>query len=105
MPMRAICTLSLRWRPFFPLQLRSVCSMESLETFLAPPQSAKGMQTLDRTLFRREITLPAIRLQDVSHTAKFLQRLKDTVLWYPGIKKVVDLETGDGKVSRKAAMC
>ena len=97
--MRAIAFL--RWRPFFLLQLRSLCSMESLETFFAPPQAVKGMQTLDRTSFRREITLPAIRLQEVSQTAKFLQRLKDTVLRYPGIKKVVDLETGDRKVSRQ----
>ena len=73
--------------------------MESVEAFFAPPQAVRGMQTLDRSVFRREITLPAIRLQEVAQATKFLQSLKDTVLRYPGIKKFVDIETGDGKVS------
>ena len=69
--------------------------MASLDFFFAPPHSVRGMKVLERAAFRRELVLPAIRLQP-SLCSKFLQRLKPVTLKYPGIKKLVDAKTVEG---------
>ena len=59
-----------------------------LDTFFAPPVAVRGMRQLDRAAFRREVTLPAVFLQEASLCSKFLKRLHHVVLKYPRIKKI-----------------
>ena len=59
-----------------------------LDAFFAPPAAVRGMRQLDRAAFRREVTLPAVFLQEHSLCAKFLRRLDHVVLKYPRIKKI-----------------
>ena len=74
---------------------RPFCAMASLDSFFAPPPSVRGMKALERAAFRREVALPAVRLQP-SLCSEFLQRFRPVTLKYPGIKKLVDAKTVEG---------
>ena len=80
---------------FLRLQLTR---MASLESFFAPPVTVKGMHILDKAAFRREVVVPAIRLQP-AQCSEFLKRLQHVVLRYPGVKKFMDVVAIDGSVS------
>ena len=66
--------------------------MASLDTFFAPPLSVRGMKVLERASFRREVVLPAIKLRPAL-CSKFLHKLKQVTLKYPGIKTLLNAET------------
>ena len=72
---------------------------EDLEKFFSPPASVRGSTVLNREDFRREVSLPAIRLHDASLCSRFLQRLPHALLRFPPVKRVVNEVGQDGKVS------
>lgn len=72
---------------------------EALEAFFAPPANVRGSRVLNREDFRREVTLPAIRLREASLCSRFMQRLPRALLRFPTIKRVVNVVDEDGKVS------
>lgn len=79
---------------------RLLCTMQSkLDAFFAPPASVRGMQQLDRAAFRREVTLPAVFLQEPTLCSKFLRRLQHAVLRYPRIRRV-QTRVGEGEKVR-----
>lgn len=78
-----------------------MASTSTLEAFFAPPASVRGMRSLDKDAFHREVDLPGIRLREPALCAKFLQRLKHVILKYPGVKKVVDVGGNGGKVRER----
>ena len=78
---------------------RLLSTMQSrLDAFFAPPAAVRGMRQLDRVAFRREVTLPAVFLQEPSLCSKFLRRLQHAVLRYPRIRRVQERQAGGGKV-------
>ena len=78
---------------------RLLCTMQcKLDAFFAPPDSVRGMMQLDRSAFRREVTLPAVFLREPSLCSGFLRRLKRTVLHYPRIRRILERPGGGGKV-------
>ena len=79
-------------------RLRCLCSMASLEAFLAPPAAVRGMRMLDRAAFRREVCLPVVRVPPPL-CSEFLRRFKRAVLTYPGVKRIMDAKDRDGKVN------
>ena len=73
-------------------------SKEDLDAYFAPPSSVRGFVALDRCLFKREIQLPAVKLQEASLCTKFIKHLSHVMLKYPFLKKVVNVSGEDGKV-------
>lgn len=73
-------------------------SKEDLDAYFAPPSSVRGVVALDKRLFKREIQLPAVKLQEASLCNKFINHLSHVILKYPFLKKVVNVSGEDGKV-------
>lgn len=71
---------------------------DALEKFFSPPATVRDSKVLNREDFRREVTLPAIRLRDASLCSRFLQRLPHALLRFPPVKRVVNNVGEDGKV-------
>ena len=59
-----------------------------LDEIFAPPESVRGLKELDRSLFMKVVTVPAISTP-AKQCSHFLQRLKCHVLKYPGVKKII----------------
>lgn len=58
----------------------------TLESLFCPPIAIKGLKVLDKALFTKRVTVPAIILP-AKKTALFLRHLKDVVLHVTGIRK------------------
>ena len=78
---------------------------EALEDFFSPPASVRGSTVLNREDFRRNVTLPAIRLRDAVLCSRFMQRLPHALLRFPTIKRVVSDVKEDGKVRESKTLC
>ena len=90
------------------LPVRLCCGMnakaaesEALEDLFSPPASVRGSTALNRDDFRRNVTLPAIRLRDAALCSRFMRRLPHVLLKFPKIKRVINDVGEDGKVSAR----
>ena len=73
---------------------RPLSVMASLESYFAPPSEVMGMKSLKKDAFKRDITLPAIKVP-AKHCSRMLERLKDVILKYKNtIKRVQDIPGG-----------
>lgn len=60
----------------------------NLERIFNPPEVVRGLTVLDKCLFNKRVTVPAIAVP-VKECTSFLSHFKDHVLKVPGIKKFV----------------
>lgn len=71
---------------------RRLCSivrvMTSLDVIFAPPETVRNLKILDRDVFTKIVKIPAVCVPS-KHCALFLQHLKEKILKFPGVKKVV----------------
>ena len=73
---------------------RRLSVMASLESYFAPPPEVMGMKSLNKEAFKRDITLPAIKVP-AKLCSRMVERLKDVTLKYKNtIKRVQDIPGG-----------
>ncbi|KAF6133485.1 tRNA methyltransferase 5 [Phyllostomus discolor] len=93
---RASLTQKLNRAPsIFLLNPRRFSTMPEIETsqrdsdLFSPPSDVRGMTKLDRTAFKKTVTIPVLKVRK-EIVNKLLRSLKRAALQRPGIKRVID---------------
>ena len=64
----------------------------------SPPSEVRGMTELDRTAFKKTVTIPVLKVRK-EVVNKLMRSLKRAALQRPGIKRVIeDPEDGEGRL-------
>jgi tRNA (guanine37-N1)-methyltransferase len=69
-------------------------SMAKSDSNLDPPENVRGMKVLDRSLFRKTVSIPGLAVPHKSVT-KLTKSLKNEILRFRSIQPVVDLNVQD----------
>ena len=92
------CSIFRRHCALLPCRSFTRPSMATLDEIFAPPACVRGMTSLDRSVFNQRVITPAVRT-DPRQCSRFLARLSQVTLRYPGVKRVQKCSNGeDGQV-------
>lgn len=69
-------------------------SMTESDSILDPPETVRGMRILDRSLFKKTVSIPGLAVPHKSVT-KLTKSLKNEILRFRSIQPVVDLNVQD----------
>ncbi|XP_061173935.1 tRNA (guanine(37)-N1)-methyltransferase-like [Saccostrea echinata] len=73
---------------------KETINMSDSDSIFDPPETVRGMQVLDRSLFRKTVSIPGLAVPQ-KNIGRLTKALKNEILRFRSIQPVVDLNTKD----------